>query len=59
MRMPDLSSTKKVFDPQFDTTQRRTASLLARSGEAKPVGDRVSTWMGGCSEGMSILKNYC
>ena len=30
--------------------QGRTASSMTASGEARPVGDRMSIWMGGCSQ---------
>ena len=39
--------------------QGSTANSMAGSGEATPVGDWVSTWMGGCSQGPSILENCC
>ena len=32
------------------------ANSMAGPGEARPVGDRVSAWMGSCSQGPSILE---
>ena len=62
LRIPDSSPTKKVFDSDLQFGIRRrghTANSMAGPGEARPDGDRVSAWMGGCSQGPSILDNCC
>ena len=45
--------------PVRNKAQGSTANSMAGSGEAKPVGNRVSAWMGGCSQRPSILENCC
>ena len=45
--------------PARHKAQGSTANSMAGSDEARPHGERVSAWMGGCSQGPSILENYC
>ena len=45
--------------PVRHKAQGSTANSMAGPGEARPDGDRVSAWMGGCSQGPCILENNC
>ena len=51
---------KKVLNSELQFGIRRRGAQRTRwLDQMKPVGDRVSTWMGGCSQGPSILENHC
>ena len=53
-----LSGSLDLHVRQFGMEpQRCTANLMAGWNQTKPVLDRMSTWMGGSSQGPSILEN--
>ena len=56
--MPHQESVRQR-SPVRHKAQESTANSMAGSGKARPDGDRVSTWMEGCIQGSSMLKNYC
>ena len=56
--MPHQEGVRQ-WSPVWHKAHGSTANSMAGWGKARPVGDRVSTWMGGCSQGPSILENYC